>query len=113
MICILLATFLLGFFLDWIELTLIVLPLVSPVVASLGFDPIWFTILFAVCLQTSFLTPPVGFAIFYLKGVAPEGIDVTTIYKGVVPFIALQVLGMLIIFNWQAVVTWLPAQAYN
>jgi TRAP-type mannitol/chloroaromatic compound transport system permease large subunit len=113
MICILLATFLLGFFLDWIELTLIVLPLVSPVVTGLGFDPIWFTILFAVCLQTSFLTPPVGFAIFYLKGVAPEGIDVTTIYKGVVPFIVLQVLGMLIIFNWQAVVTWLPAQAYG
>ena len=112
-IAILFATFLLGFFLDWIELTLIVLPLVAPVVASLGFDPIWFTILFAVCLQTSFLTPPVGFAIFYLKGVAPQGIPVTTIYAGVVPFIIAQVLGMLIIFNWQAVVTWLPAQAYG
>jgi len=112
-IAILFATFLLGFFLDWIELTLIVLPLVAPVVANLGFDPVWFTILFAVCLQTSFLTPPVGFAIFYLKGVAPEGIDVTTIYRGVIPFIALQVLGMLFIFNWQAIVTWLPAQAYG
>ena len=112
-IAILFATFLLGFFLDWIELTLIVLPLVAPVVANLGFDPVWFTILFAVCLQTSFLTPPVGFAIFYLKGVAPEGIHVTTIYRGVVPFIALQVIGMLIIFNWQAIVTWLPAQAYG
>ena len=112
-ISILFATFILGFFLDWIELTLIVLPLVSPVVISLGFDPVWFTVLFAVCLQTSFLTPPVGFAIFYLKGVAPEGIDVYTIYKGVVPFILLQVLGMLIIFNWQAIVTWLPAQAYG
>ena len=112
-IAILFATFLLGFFLDWIELTLIVLPLVAPVVANLGFDPVWFTILFAVCLQTSFLTPPVGFAIFYLKGVAPDGIDVKTIYRGVVPFIALQVLGMLIIFNWQAVVTWLPTQAYG
>ena len=112
-ICILLATFLLGFFLDWIELTLIVLPLVSPVVASLGFDPIWFTVLFAVCLQTSFLTPPVGFAIFYLKGVAPPEIEVTTIYKGVIPFIALQLLGMFIIFNWDAIVTWLPAQAYG
>ena len=112
-IAILFATFLLGFFLDWIELTLIVLPLVAPVVANLGFDPIWFTILFAVCLQTSFLTPPVGFAIFYLKGVAPEGIHVTTIYRGVIPFIALQVLGMLVIFNWQALVTWLPAQAYG
>ena len=112
-IAILFATFLLGFFLDWIELTLIVLPLVAPVVANLGFDPVWFTILFAVCLQTSFLTPPVGFAIFYLKGVAPEGINVTTIYRGVIPFIALQVLGMLVIFNWQAIVTWLPAQAYG
>ena len=112
-IAILFATFLLGFFLDWIELTLIVLPLVSPVVAGLGFDPVWFTILFAVCLQTSFLTPPVGFAIFYLKGVAPEGIQVTTIYRGVIPFIFLQLLGMLIIFNWQPLVTWLPAQAYG
>jgi tripartite ATP-independent transporter DctM subunit len=112
-IAILFATFLLGFFLDWIELTLIVLPLVAPVVANLGFDPVWFTILFAVCLQTSFLTPPVGFAIFYLKGVAPAGIDVTTIYRGVIPFIVLQVLGMLFIFNWQAIVTWLPAQAYG
>ncbi|MEC8074955.1 MAG: TRAP transporter large permease subunit, partial [Pseudomonadota bacterium] len=112
-IAILFATFLLGFFLDWIELTLIVLPLVAPVVANLGFDPVWFTILFAVCLQTSFLTPPVGFAIFYLKGVAPEGTRVTTIYRGVVPFIVLQVIGMLIIFNWQVIVTWLPAQAYG
>lgn len=112
-IAILFATFFLGFFLDWIELTLIVLPLVSPVVAGLGFDPVWFTILFAVCLQTSFLTPPVGFAIFYLKGVAPEGIQVTTIYRGVIPFIFLQLLGMLIIFNWQPLVTWLPAQAYG
>jgi tripartite ATP-independent transporter DctM subunit len=112
-VCILLATFLLGFFLDWIELTLIILPLVSPVVINLGFDPIWFTVLFAVCLQTSFLTPPVGFAIFYLKGVAPEGIDVGTIYRGVVPFILLQLTGLLIIFNWQALVTWLPEQAYG
>ncbi len=112
-VCILLATFLLGFFLDWIELTLIVLPLVAPVVANLGFDPVWFTVLFAVCLQTSFLTPPVGFAIFYLKGVAPEGIDVTTIYRGVVPFIILQLIGLVMIFNWEALVTWLPAQAYG
>ena len=112
-ICILLATFLLGFFLDWIELTLIVLPLVSPVVAGLGFDPVWFTVLFAVCLQTSFLTPPVGFAIFYLRGVAPESIDVGTIYRGVVPFIIIQLLGLVIIFNWQGVVTWLPSLAYQ
>ena len=112
-ISILFATFLLGFFLDWIELTLIILPLVSPVVFNLGFDPVWFTILFAVCLQTSFLTPPVGFAIFYLKGVAPEGVDIVTIYKGVFPYVILQLIGLAIIFNWQAVVTWLPAQAYG
>ncbi|MEZ5559388.1 MAG: TRAP transporter large permease subunit [Pseudomonadales bacterium] len=113
LVSILFATFLLGFFLDWIELTLIILPLVSPVVAGLGFDPVWFTVLFAVCLQTSFLTPPVGFAIFYLKGVAPAGIDVATIYRGVVPFIILQLIGLVIIFKWQALVTWLPAQAYG
>ena len=113
LICILLATFMLGFFLDWIELTLIILPLVSPVVIGLGFDPVWFTILFAVCLQTSFLTPPVGFAIFYLKGVAPAGVDVITIYRGVVPFIVLQLIGLVILFNWQGLVTWLPAQAYG
>ncbi|MBF69229.1 MAG: C4-dicarboxylate ABC transporter [Gammaproteobacteria bacterium] len=112
-ICILLATFLLGFFLDWLELTLIVLPLVSPVVVDLGFNPVWFTVLFAVCLQTSFLTPPVGFAIFYLKGVAPDHITLQTIYKGVIPFIVIQLIGLAIIFNWEALVTWLPAQAYT
>ena len=112
-ISILAFTFLLGFFLDWIEITLIVLPLVSPVVISLGFDLVWFTVLFAVCLQTSFLTPPVGFAIFYLKGVAPADMPVATIYKGVIPFIVLQLLGLVLIFLWQDIVTWLPAQAYN
>jgi len=111
-ITILLVTFLLGFFLDWIEISLIILPLVAPVVQNLGFDLVWFTVLFAVCLQTSFLTPPVGFAIFYLKGVAPEGIDVRTIYRGVVPFILLQLLGLILIFIWKPLVTWLPAQAY-
>jgi len=105
-------TFLLGFFLDWIEITLIVLPLVSPVVVHLGFDLVWFTVLFAVCLQTSFLTPPVGFALFYLKGVAPASIDMPTIYRGVVPFIALQGLGLAILFVWPTIVTWLPSNAY-
>ena len=112
LIGILLFTFVLGFFLDWIEITLIVLPLVSPVVLALGFDLIWFTVLFAVCLQTSFLTPPVGFAIFYLKGVAPDSIDVSTIYRGVLPFILLQLVGLTLIFVWQDIVTWLPSQAY-
>jgi len=110
---ILFATFLLGFFLDWIELTLIILPLVAPVVAGLGYDPVWFTVLFAVCLQTSFLTPPVGFALFFLKGVAPPEITVRTIYKGVAPFILLQLLAMVMIFFWPQIVTWLPEQAYG
>jgi tripartite ATP-independent transporter DctM subunit len=110
---ILLATFLLGFFLDWIELTLIILPLVAPVVAGLGYDPVWFTVLFAVCLQTSFLTPPVGFALFFLKGVAPPEITVRTIYKGVAPFILLQLIAMVLIFYWPKIVTWLPEQAYG
>lgn len=112
-ITILFAVFLLGFFLDWIEISLIILPLVAPVVQNLGFDLVWFTVLFAVCLQTSFLTPPVGFAIFYLKGVAPDSIDTRTIYRGVVPFILLQLLGLVLIFIWDPLVTWLPAQAYN
>ena len=111
-LAILFATFMLGFFLDWIELTLIILPLVSPVVINLGFDPIWFTVLFAVCLQTSFLTPPVGFAIFYLKGAAPDDIKVSTIYKGVMPYVILQVIGLIIIFKFAGLVTWLPQQAY-
>ncbi len=110
-VSILFATFLLGFFLDWIEISLIVLPLVAPVVQGLGFDLTWFTVLFAVCLQTSFLTPPVGFAIFYLKGVAPPEVSTRMIYRGVLPFILLQLLGLAIIFRFDALATWLPAQA--
>ena len=110
---ILLVTFLLGFFLDWIEITFIVLPLVAPVVVDLGFDLVWFTVLFAVCLQTSFLTPPVGFALFYVKGVAPPEIDVRTLYVGILPFVGLQLIGLALIFVWPELATWLPAQAYG
>ncbi|MFY0678296.1 MAG: TRAP transporter large permease subunit [Neptuniibacter sp.] len=112
-ITILIVTFILGFFLDWIELTLIILPLVAAVVANLGFDLVWFTILFAVCLQTSFLTPPVGFALFYLKGVAPEGINLGHIYRGVIPFILIQLIGLAVVFYWENIVLWLPAMAYS
>jgi tripartite ATP-independent transporter DctM subunit len=111
-LAILFVTFLLGFFLDWIEITFIVLPLVSPVVVELGFDIVWFTVLFAVCLQTSFLTPPVGFALFYVKGVAPPEIDVATLYRGVMPFVGLQLLGLVLIFVWPEIATWLPSRAY-
>ncbi|WP_435103904.1 TRAP transporter large permease [Arhodomonas sp. AD133] len=110
---ILFVTFLLGFFLDWVEITLIILPLVAPVVESMGFNLAWFTIMFAVCLQTSFLTPPVGFALFYIKGVCPPEIKTTDIYKGVVPFIILQLVGLAAVFYWEGLVTWLPSVAFN
>ena len=115
--------FLLGFVLDWIEITLIVLPLMRPIVNSLGIDIpgygvvdepalIWFVILVAVTLQTSFLTPPVGFALFYLKGVCPPEIRLSHIYKGVIPFVLLQLLGLTIVFYWPQLTTWLPSVAY-
>ncbi len=107
-----LLVFVLGFFLDWIEITLIVLPLVGPIVAALGVDLLWFTMLIAVCLQTSFLTPPVGFALFYLKGVAPPEIEVGHLYRGIIPFVILQLLGLAAVFAWPELVTWLPEVAY-
>ncbi|MGY6635181.1 MAG: TRAP transporter large permease [Alkalilacustris sp.] len=107
---ILFIAFLAGFFLDWLEISLIMLPLVTPVVAALGFDPIWFIVLFAVTLQTSFLTPPVGFSLFYLKGVAPKEVTILDIYKGVVPFVALQLLAVILVFSFPQLVLWLPGQ---
>ncbi|MBY4676026.1 TRAP transporter large permease [Marinobacterium arenosum] len=116
--------FLLGFFLDWIEITLIILPLLAPVISALGLDIdgygvvdnpelVWFVMLVAMALQTSFLTPPVGFALFYLKGVCPPNVKLTDIYKGVIPFILLQLLGLLILVFWPQLVLWLPANAYS
>ncbi|MCS4502945.1 C4-dicarboxylate TRAP transporter large permease protein DctM [wastewater metagenome] len=110
---ILFVTFLLGFFLDWVEITLIILPLVAPVVEGMGFNLAWFTIMFAVCLQTSFLTPPVGFALFYIKGVCPPEINTIDIYKGVLPYILLQLTGLAAVFFWPGLVTWLPSVAFN
>lgn len=110
---ILLVVFVLGFFLDWVEITLIILPLVAPVIIDLNFDLAWFTILFAVCLQTSFLTPPVGFAIFYVKGVCPPEVRVMDIYKGVLPFIILQLVGLGLVFTFPGLVTWLPSVSYG
>jgi tripartite ATP-independent transporter DctM subunit len=111
-VCLLALVFALGFFLDWIEITLIVLPLVEPITVALGIDKLWFTVLVAVCLQTSFLTPPVGFALFYLKGVAPPGIELPHLYRGIAPFVVLQLLGLAALFAWPEIVTWLPAAAY-
>ncbi len=112
-IFVLFMAFLLGFFLDWIEITLIFLPLVAPVLSDLGVNLVWFTVMFAVCLQTSFITPPVGFALFYMKGVAPKGINITMVYKGVIPFIILQAIGVASVFHFPELVTWLPKVAYG
>ncbi|KXO10810.1 MULTISPECIES: TRAP transporter large permease [Marinobacter] len=113
LITVLFITFLLGFFLDWVEITLIILPLVAPVVFSLGVEPVWFAVMFAICLQTSFLTPPVGFSLFYIKGVCPPGITTRHIYLGVLPFIALQVLGLALVFWFEPLATWLPNEVYG
>ena len=112
-ILVLFIAFLLGFFLDWIEITLIILPFLAPVMQKLGIDLVWFLVMFAVVLQTSFITPPVGFALFYMKGVAPKGITIKNIYRGIIPFVILQLIAVILIFNNPKIVTWLPAIAYG
>lgn len=107
-VCVLLLTFILGFFLDWIEITLIILPLVAPTVFSLGVDPVWFAVLFALCLQTSFLTPPVGPALFYVKGVCPPSVRTRDIYAGVMPFVFIQLTVLVLVFVLTDLATWLP-----
>lgn len=100
--------FVLGFFLDWIEITVILIPLVLPMITDMGINPYWFAILVAVCLQTSFLTPPMGPALFYVQGIAPKGVTIEHIYRGVIPFVLLQLLGLTIIILFPQVATWLP-----
>ncbi len=112
-ICILLIGFVAGFFLDWLEISLIILPLVAPVVVELGFDLYWFVVLFAVMLQTSFLTPPVGFSLFYLKGVAPKEVTTVDIYKGVIPFVLCQVVAVFLVFEFPGLVLWLPSVMFG
>jgi tripartite ATP-independent transporter DctM subunit len=107
-VAILAIAFLAGFFLDWLEISLIILPLVAPVVAALGFDLTWFVVLFAVTLQTSFLTPPVGFSLFYLKGVAPPEVTTLDIYRGVIPFVLCQLLAIFLVFEFPELVLWMP-----
>ena len=125
-VLVLIIVFLLGFFLDWIEITIIVLPVVAPFISQLDFNWItnsgldagdqpallWFAILFAVTLQTSFLTPPVGFALFYLKGVCPPEISLKSIYRGAVPFIILQIAVLIILILFPEIITRLPAMRY-
>jgi tripartite ATP-independent transporter DctM subunit len=113
MLAVMLLMFLLGFVLDFIEITFVVVPIVGPVLLAMGLDPVWFGIMIALNLQTSFLTPPFGFALFYLRGVAPEEVTTTQIYQGVLPFIGLQ-LGMLVLLAvWPQLATWLPGIIYG
>jgi len=101
--------FLLGFILDFVEISVILLPIVVPALIVMGHDPIWLAVLIAINLQTSFLTPPFGFSLFYLRGAAPPEITTGDIYRGVIPFIALQAIGVSLIWAMPGIATWLPA----
>jgi tripartite ATP-independent transporter DctM subunit len=107
------VVFVAGFFLDWFEIVLIIVPLLAPVVKLAGIDMTWFLILIAVMLQTSFLTPPVGFSLFYLKGVVPKGVTIQDIYVGVIPFVLLQLLMVILCLVFPQIILWLPQQMYG
>ena len=110
---VMLVIFLLGFILDFIEITFVVVPIVGPVLLAMGLDPVWLGVMIAINLQTSFLTPPFGFALFYLRGVAPAAVETSDMYRGVMPFIAMQVALMLMLSIWPQLATWLPELIYN
>ena len=110
---VMLILFLLGFFLDFIEITFIVLPILAPILIDMGFDMVWVSILIAVNFQTSFLTPPFGFALFFLKGVSPPEMTTLEIYKGIVPFVLIQLIGLALIILVPKIVTWLPFVIYG
>lgn len=113
MIAVMLVMFVLGFVLDFIEITFVVVPIVGPVLLMMGVDPIWLGIMIAVNLQTSFLTPPFGFALFYLRGVAPPSITTGQVYRGVIPFIVIQLTLLLLLALFPSIVTWLPEKIYG
>lgn len=112
-VLVMLVIFLLGFFLDFIEITFVVVPIVAPILLAMGLDPVWLGIMIAINLQTSFLTPPFGFALFYLRGVAPASIATMQIYRGVIPFIFIQLLILIALAQWPALATWLPELVYG
>ena len=112
-VVVMLVMFLLGFVLDFIEITFVVVPIVGPVLLAMGLDPIWLGIMIAINLQTSFLTPPFGFALFYLRGVAPPNVTTMQIYRGVIPFVAIQLVALLLLALFPELATWLPAQIYG
>jgi len=113
LIAVMALLFVLGFFLDFIEIIFVVVPIVAPVLLGLGVDPVWLGVMIGINLQTSFLTPPFGFALFYLRGVAPPTLRTSDIYRGVAPFIALQLLMLLALSLWPQLATWLPSLLYR
>ena len=113
MVLVMLVMFLLGFVLDFIEITFVVVPIVGPVLMAMGLNPIWLGVMIALNLQTSFLTPPFGFSLFYLRGVSPDSVPTSAIYRGVVPFIAIQLLVLGLLALWPQLVTWLPGVVYS
>ncbi|PSU45021.1 C4-dicarboxylate ABC transporter [Photobacterium frigidiphilum] len=110
---VMIVMFLLGFFLDFIEITFVVIPIVAPILLTMGLDPVWLGIMIALNLQTSFLTPPFGFSLFYLRGVAPDSISTPQIYRGVIPFIGIQLFVLGLLAYWPALATWLPNVVYG
>ncbi len=108
MLVVMAVMFFLGFFLDFVEIVFVVVPIVGPILLMMGLDPIWLGVMMAVNLQTSFLTPPFGFALFYLRGVAPESVRTMDIYQGIVPFVIIQLIGLVIVAAFPELVTWLP-----
>jgi len=113
MVVVMLVMFLLGFVLDFIEITFVVVPIVGPILMAMGLDPVWLGIMIALNLQTSFLTPPFGFSLFYLRGVCPDNVPTSAIYKGVIPFIMLQLLLLVGLAIWPQLVNWLPNRIYG
>ncbi|EFL87511.1 TRAP transporter large permease subunit [Ahrensia sp. R2A130] len=113
MVTVLAVIFVLGFFLDVLEIAFVVVPIVAPILLSMGLDPVWLGIMIAVNLQTSYLTPPFGFALFYLRGVAPPEISTGTIYRGVVPFVLIQLLMLAILALFPSLATWLPSVVFS
>lgn len=110
---VMLIMFVLGFILDTFEIIFIVIPITAPVLLNLGVDPVWLGVMVGVNLQTSFLTPPFGFSLFYLRGVAPNSVTTGMIYKGVIPFVFLQIVAIILLFIFPAIVTWLPRLLYS
>jgi tripartite ATP-independent transporter DctM subunit len=103
-----LIVFLMGMFIDWAAILLITVPIFMPIVLEIGFDPLWFSLLMCVNLQTSFVTPPFGYALFYFAGVAPKGYSMMHIYRGIIPFVILQLIGLTVLVLFPSIITWLP-----